>query len=133
MSTTICVELKDLKLQTKIGTYEPDGIIPKQHLLDLTLWIDPNKALVFTDSMENVFDYDPLLLDINRLAVDRHYETQEGLITKIIEACSNYSEIKSIDICLKKLPVSAGTGSIGIRVSVDTTAINGLRNTSSSA
>jgi dihydroneopterin aldolase len=34
------IELRDFKLQTLIGTYGPDAIIPKQHLLDLTLWID---------------------------------------------------------------------------------------------
>jgi dihydroneopterin aldolase len=86
MTTNACIELKDLKLQTQIGTYGPGVIIPKQHLLDLTLWIDSKLVLIAEDVMKNVFDYDPLVIEINRLASDGHYETQERLMTRITRA-----------------------------------------------
>ena len=126
------IELRDLKLQTQIGTYGPGAIIPKQHLLDLTLWIDAKLVLISQDEMENVFDYDPLIIEINRLAEDCHYETQERLITRIIEACAKYSEIKAMDIGLRKLPVSAESGSLGVRLSVDSLTLNNFRSSSSS-
>ena len=126
------IELRDLKLQTEIGTYGPGAIIPKQHLLDLTLWIDAKLVLISEDEMENVFDYDPLIIEINRLAEDCHYETQERLITRIIEACAKYSEIKAMDIGLRKLPVSAESGSLGVRLSVDSLTLNNFRSSSSS-
>jgi len=126
------IELRDLKLQTQIGTYGPGAIIPKQHLLDLTLWIDAKLVLISEDEMENVFDYDPLIIEINRLAEDCHYETQERLITRIIEACAKYSEIKAMDIGLRKLPVSAESGSLGVRLSVDSLTLNNFRSSSSS-
>ena len=50
------IELRDLKLQTQIGTYAPGAIIPKEHLLDLTLWIDAKLVLIAEDVMESVFD-----------------------------------------------------------------------------
>jgi dihydroneopterin aldolase len=121
------IELRDLKLQTEIGTYGPDAIIPKQHLLDLTLWIDAKLVLISQDVMENVFDYDLLIIEIDRLAGDCHYETQERLITRIIEACAKYSEIKALDIGLRKLPVHAESGSLGVRVSVDSLSLNNFR------
>jgi len=121
------IELRDLNLQTEIGTYGPDAIIPKQHLLDLTLWIDAKLVLISQDVMENVFDYDPLIIEIDRLAGDCHYETQERLITRIIEACAKYSEIKALDIGLRKLPVHAESGSLGVRVSVDSLSLNNFR------
>jgi len=121
------IELRDLKLQTEIGTYGPDAIIPKQHLLDLKLWIDAKLVLISQDVMENVFDYDPLIIEIDRLAGDCHYETQERLITRIIEACAKYSEIKALDIGLRKLPVHAESGSLGVRVSVDSLSLNNFR------
>ena len=124
---TACIELKDLKLQTQIGTYSPGAIVPKQHLLDLTLWIDPNLVLVSEDVMENVFDYDPLVVEINRLAGDGHYETQERLITRIVNACTQYSEIESLEISLRKLPVSAGSGSLGVRLSIDNATLSNMR------
>lgn len=126
------IELRDLKLQTQIGTYGPGAIVPEQHLLDLTLWIDAKLVLISEDEMENVFDYDPLIIEINRLAEDCHYETQERLITRIIEACAKYSEIKAMDIGLRKLPVSAESGSLGVRLSVDSLTLNNIRSSSSS-
>jgi dihydroneopterin aldolase len=127
MTTIACIELKDLKLQTQIGTYEPGAIIPKQHLLDLTLWIDSKLVLISEDVMENVFDYDPLVIEINMLAGDGHYETQERLMTRIVQACVKYPEIESLEINLRKLPVSAGSGSLGVRLSVDQTTLDRLR------
>ena len=91
MSRTASIELRDLKLQTQIGTYKADDIIPDSHLLDLTLWIDSSLLLIAEDNMSNVFDYDPLILEVTRLAKECHYETQERLITRIIEACTHYS------------------------------------------
>ena len=127
MTTIACIELKDLKLQTQIGTYGPGAIIPKQHLLDLTLWIDSKLVLISEDVMEHVFDYDPLVIEINRLAGDGHYETQERLMTRIVQACIKYPEIESLEINLRKLPVSAGSGSLGVRLSVDQTTLDELR------
>jgi dihydroneopterin aldolase len=128
MTTNACIELKDLKLQTQIGTYGPGAIVPKQHLLDLTLWIDSKLALISDDVMENVFAYDPLVVEINRLASDGHYETQERLMTRITQACTTYPEIESLEISLRKLPVSAGSGSLGVRLSMDNATLNKMRN-----
>lgn len=114
-----CIELKDLKLQTQIGTYGPKDVIPKEHLLDLTLWIDPKLVLITEDVMENVFDYDPLVVEIDRLAGDGHYETQEKLMTRIVQTCAKYSEINSLEISLRKLPVRSGSGSLGVRLAID--------------
>lgn len=127
MTTNACIELKDLKLQTQIGTYGPGAIIPKQHLLDLTLWIDSKLVFISADVMENVFDYDPLVIEIDRLAGDGHYETQERLITRIVHACAQYPEIESLQINLRKAPVHAGSGSLGVRLSVNKTSLDGLR------
>lgn len=122
-----CIELKDLKLQTQIGTYSPGAIVPKQHLLDLTLWIDPKLVLIAEDVMENVFDYDPLVIEIDHIAGDGHYETQERLMTRIVQACSKYPEIESLEIGLRKMPVSAGSGSLGVRLSIDNDTLSNMK------
>ncbi len=127
MTTNACIELKDLKLQIQIGTYGLGAIIPKQHLLDLTLWIESTLVLISKDAMENVFDYDPLVIEINRLAEDIHYETQERLMTRIVQACAQYPEIQSLEISLRKSPVSADSGSLGVRLSVNQKTLNDLR------
>ena len=133
MTTTACIELRDLELSTDIGTYGPGDIIPTQHLLDLTLWIDSTLVLISTDLMASVFDYDPLVIEIDRLARDGHYETQERLMTRIVEACAKYLEIESLEIGLKKLPVRSGTGTLGVRLSVDSATLNKIRSSTLSA
>ena len=77
--------------------------------------------------MENVFDYDPLVIEIDRLAGDGHYETQERLMTRIVQACAKYLEIKYIEISLRKSPVLAGSGSLGVRLAVDQTTLESMR------
>ena len=127
MTSTACIELKDLQLNTQIGTYAPDATIPDQHLLNLTLWINPKLILISEDLMSRVFDYDPLVLEIDRLAADGHYETQERLVTRIVDACARYSEIESLEISLSKTPVRENSGVLGIKLYVDESNLARMR------
>lgn len=127
MSSTACIELKDLRLNTQIGTYAPGATIPDQHLLNLTLWIAPGLILISEDLMGRVFDYDPLILEIDHLAGDGHYETQERLATRIVEACARYSEIESLEISLRKTPVRENSGVLGIKLYIDETSLTSMR------
>jgi len=77
--------------------------------------------------MANVFDYDPLVMEIERLAANGHYETQERLISLIAIVCAAYPAIQRIEITLKKSPVRMGGGSLGIQLSLDEIATNALR------
>jgi dihydroneopterin aldolase len=131
MNARAFVELRDLALKTQIGTYGLHDTKPDVHLLDLTLGIDTNLVLISTDDMANVFDYDPLIKEIDRLAEDGHYETQERLMTRVAQACAAYSEIKTIEISLRKAPVRNGTGVLGVRLSLNETTTNDLRNSTS--
>ena len=121
------VELKDLKIAARIGTYGPSDVVPEAHLLDLTMTIAPDLVLIAQDGMAHVFDYDPLIRQIDALARERHYETQERLIARIAYACAAYSVIKALDICLRKRPVLAGSGSLGVRLILDAEALTALR------
>lgn len=121
------IELRDLHLRTDIGTYGPLDTRPDIHLLDLTLGIGSHRVLIAKDEMANVFDYDPLIEEIDRLAEDMHYETQERLMTRIAQACVAYPDILSIDIRLRKAPVRRGNGVLGVRLSLNEAATQDLR------
>ena len=121
------IELKDLKLDTKIGTYGLHDVVPDYHLLDLTLWIDPKLVLIPQDGMDHVFDYDPLIVEIDLIAADGHYDTQERLMTRIVQACAQYRPIQSLEIGLRKGPVRRGSGSLGVKISIDQATLNTMR------
>jgi len=126
-ASTAVIELRDLQLTTDIGTYGPHDTRPDVHLLDLTLGISVDQVVIEHDGMSQVFDYDPLIVEIDRLAADGHYETQERLITRIANACAQHLAIQHIEIGLRKFPVRAGSGSLGVRLVLDETATQALR------
>jgi dihydroneopterin aldolase len=126
-ASSAVIELRDLQLKTDIGTYGPDDTRPDVHLLDLTLGISVIQVVISQDGMAYVFDYDPLISEIDRLAADGHYETQERLMTRIASACAAYPAIQRIEICLKKSPVRLGSGSLGVRLTLDEIATDELR------
>ena len=123
------IELRQLKLTPSLGTYSPKDVKPDVHLLDLTLKIDPKLVLIDVDSMNNVFDYDPLIIEIERLAKEVHYHTQERLITRIVEACAVYETIESVDLLFRKRPVLRNSGEIGIRLQVGSSELRDVRKT----
>jgi dihydroneopterin aldolase len=126
-STTSQIELKDFRLATHIGTYAPGDTVPEYHALDLTLWIHSDLVLIAQDGMAHVFDYDPLVIEIERLAADGLYETQERLMTHIVQACAAYPAIEALDIALRKFPVRAGSGFLGVRLAVDGAQLQRMR------
>lgn len=126
-STASRIELKDFRLATRIGTYAHGDTVPEYHALDLTLWIHSDLVLIHQDAMAHVFDYDPLVVEIERLAADGLYETQERLMTRIVQACAAYPTIEALDIGLRKFPVRAGSGSLGVRLAVDGAKLHGMR------
>jgi len=75
-ASSAVIELRDLELITDIGTYGPDDTRPDLHVLDLTLGIDTHQVLISKDGMDHVFDYDPLIIEIDRLVRDdfAHFE-----------------------------------------------------------
>ena len=121
------IELKDLELEPSLGTYGPGDVVPDAHLLDLKLTIDPKLVLIDTDGMDRVFDYDPLIAEIDRLASDGHYHTQERLMTRIVAACAAYAEIDALEICLRKRPVLRGRGELGVRLTAETEGLAEVR------
>lgn len=125
--TTSRIELKDFYLPTRIGTYAPGDTVPEYHALDLTLWIAPDLVLISEDGMAHVFDYDPLVIEIERLAADGLYDTQERLMTRIVQACADYPAIEALEMALRKFPVRAGSGSLGVRLSVDGAQLQRMR------
>jgi dihydroneopterin aldolase len=127
MTAQAFVELRELALNTQIGTYGPMDTPPDTHLLELTLGIGSHRVLIAKDEMANVFDYDPLMAEIDRLAEVGHYETQERLMTRIAQACVAYPDILCIDIRLRKAPVRRGNGVLGVRLSLDEAATQDLR------
>lgn len=121
------IELSGLELPVSLGTYGPDDVVPKAHLLDCVLEIEPSLVLIDTDSMARVFDYDPLVARIEALAREQHYETQEHLITRIMMVCAHIDEIKAVELMIYKTPVLRSSGQLGVRLAMSRQELDDLR------
>jgi dihydroneopterin aldolase len=121
------IELRDLHLPVSIGSYGPDDVVPDAHVLNLDLTISPDLVQVTSDAMANVFDYDPLMAQIAAIARSRTFETQEYLMTLIVQACAAHHEITAVDISLRKHPVLGPTGSLGVRLILTAEDLAALR------
>jgi dihydroneopterin aldolase len=127
MPMTARVELSGLEIAADIGTYGAGDVVPRAHLLDLALTIGPDLVVIPQDGMAHVFDYDPLVRRIDALARDGHYETQERLLIRIVEACAAHGEILAVDAKLSKTPVLGETGHLGVRIALDAAALAAFR------
>jgi dihydroneopterin aldolase len=110
------IELKDFLLNVSVGSYDQGQHKPDHHLLDLTLEIDSRFVFIDEDSMDNVFDYDPLVDEISNICEGQHVITQEILLTRILHACRRYSPpLISAEVYLRKVPVNPNGGTLGLR------------------
>lgn len=125
------IVLEGLELRLDLGTYGPGDVVPDAHYLDARLTIDPDLVLVDEDTMRAIYDYDPLIAQIEELASERHYETQEYLLTRIAKACAAEPVIKDIWLKLYKGPVrrtkAGGTsGTLGVTLALDRAELDHL-------
>lgn len=124
------IELSGLDLPVSLGTYGPSDVVPKAHLLDCALEIEPRLVLIDTDAMARVFDYDPLVARIEELVRERHHETQEHLITRIMLVCADIDEIRAADLMIYKTPVFRSSGKLGVRLAMSRAELDNLRSDS---
>jgi dihydroneopterin aldolase len=121
------IEIRDMKLQARIGHY-PDGTVaPRSHLLDMTLGISAAQGLVPQDGMDAVFDYDPLLAGIAEIAGAQHYVTQEFLLTRIAHLVAHTPGISTCRMYLRKSPGPYAAGSVGLEIRLSCADLAGIR------
>ena len=121
------IELLNLVLNIQIGSYTKSDVVPDKHILDIVLSIDPGLVLIDEDKMDRVFDYDPLIRAIQRMAAETHYETQERFMTLIVERCAEEKEIMDVEIFLRKSPVCECSGELGVRLKVNELDLKALK------
>ena len=121
------IELTNLVLNIQIGSYTESDVVPDKHILDIVLSINPELVLIDEDKMDRVFDYDPLIRAIQRMAAEMHYETQERFITRIVDMCAKEEEIMDVEIFLRKSPVCGSSGELGVRLKINELDLNALK------
>ena len=121
------IELKQLVIDCSLGDYGPKEVKPSAHILDLILTINPKLVFIDTDIMDRVFNYDPLIAEIDRLSKEQHYVTQEWLMTRIVYTCATYVAIHAVELFLSKRPVLHESGQLGVRLKINPKKLKKIR------
>ena len=83
--------------------------------------------MIARDEMALVFDYDPLMAQIEMVGQAQHYHTQERLMTLIVDICASYPQIEALEICLRKTPVFGASGTLGVHLALSAQALAEIR------
>ena len=110
------IELTGLHLSVCIGKHSAAKILPEIQVLDLVLTVNPRLVCTETDTMSDVFDYDPILDFVHKSIKDKRYETQECLISQLARHCAQFEEVNQIDITIRKEIKGDATGKLGVRL-----------------
>ena len=84
-------------------------------------------SLSRADAQQRADDIRAFRREQARLAADGLYATQERLMTRIVQACAAYPVIEALEIGLRKFPVRAGSGSLGVHLAVDGVQLQRMR------
>lgn len=132
MPARAAVELVGLEIDLRPGPNGGDaprgaGEGPERNLLDMTLRLDPSLVLVPEDAMERVFDYDPVVAELRRIAAAEVYVTHERMLTLMAEALAADPRIEAAELFLRKRLDPGRAGDLGVRLSLDAEALARLR------
>ena len=122
------VELTDLHLSVCIGEHSAAEILPEIQVLDLVLTVNQDLVCTETDTMSDVFDYDPVLDFIYKSITGKRYETQECLISLLVRYCAQFEEVIQIDISIKKESKGEAQGKLGVRLVLNEEDVKKFRN-----
>jgi len=121
------IKLNNLELNVTIGEYCCGSVFRHRHFLNLECEVDQKLVTIKSDSMDHVFDYDPLIRAIKEVSDGKTYKTQEKLVTLLLETCAEYPEISAVRLFLSKSPTLNGSGALGIEAILDQSDLNYLR------
>ena len=121
------IELTDLQLSVGIGEHNAAKILPEIHVLNLVLTVNSDLVCTDTDTMSDVFDYDPILDFIYNLTKGKRYETQECLIFLIVRHCAQFDEVMQIDVSIRKESKGEARGRLGVRLVLNEHDVNKYR------
>ena len=121
------IKLNNLELNVTIGENRCDSVYRHRHFLDLECEVEQRLVNIESDSMDLVFDYDPLVRSIKNISDGKTYNTQEKLVTLLLKSCAEYPEISAVRLFLSKSPTLNGSGALGIEAILDQSDLNYLR------
>ncbi|RJE80045.1 uracil-DNA glycosylase [Paracoccus sp. JM45] len=120
-------ELRDVQLSAQVANCSPSGTDVSDHRLDLVISLDPFEFQISHDETNYTQFERSLINDLEAIARACRYASQDHLICAIAYVCACYRAIQTAEISITSNPAWNGTGSMTSKISLDSAALEHLR------
>ena len=112
-ATMDIIFLRELKIDTLIGVYDWERIVPQTLQIDLEICL-PNSLACQTDNIDDALDYSEIVQHLKEVLVSRHFNLLEALAEHIAQILLKDFNAPWVKVSVAKLQAIRGSKMVGI-------------------
>ena len=105
--------LRELKVETLIGVYDWERIVPQTLQIDLDIAL-PNNRACQSDDIADALDYSDIVRHLKRVLADRHFNLLEALAEHVAQILLKDFNAPWVKVSVAKLQAIRGSRMVGI-------------------
>ena len=105
--------LRELKIDTLIGVYDWERIVPQTLQIDLEICL-PNSLACQTDNIDDALDYSEIVQHLKEVLTSRHFNLLEALAEHIAQILLKDFNAPWVKVSVAKLQAIRGSKMVGI-------------------
>lgn len=107
--------LRELKVDTLIGVYDWERIVPQTLQIDLDICL-PNSKACQTDDIADALDYSDIVRHLKEVLASRHFNLLEALAEHIAQIILTDFNAPWVKVSVAKLQAIRGSRMVGISI-----------------
>ena len=107
--------LRELKVDTLIGVYEWERLVPQTIQIDLDIAL-PNSQACQTDNIADALDYSDIVRHLKEVLASRHFNLLEALAEHIAQILLKDFNAPWVKVSVAKLQAIRGSRMVGISI-----------------
>ncbi|MCP5267011.1 MAG: dihydroneopterin aldolase [Burkholderiaceae bacterium] len=110
------IYLSDFAIDASIGFHDFELAARQRVLINVDLFVPIEQSTSASDHVGDVVDYDFLRHRIVEIADEKHYNLQETLLDRIVDACFEQAGVRAVRASTEKPHVYPDCRTVGIEV-----------------
>ena len=107
--------LRELKIETLIGVYDWERLVPQTLQIDLDIGL-PNSKACQTDEIADALDYADIVRHLKKVLASRHFNLLEALAEHVAQILLTDFNVPWVKVSVAKLQAIRGSKMVGISI-----------------
>lgn len=107
------IYLRNYRAPFSIGIYDFEKAQPQELVINVIVHLEYNEC---SDDIENVLDYDFLIIAIREMAASGHINLQETLCKNILDLCLSKPNVLGAEVTTEKTNIYKDADAIGCKM-----------------